>query len=90
MTNYVQTQNDYPPLIHDLRRIGEKAGLVFDEQHRIMADTISRFNIRARYDDYKKNFYKLCSRDFTIEWFENIKTMQQWINTMLLKLEKIT
>ena len=82
---YVQEKNEFPPLIHDLRRVGEKAGLVFDEGKKVMVDTITRFNIRARYDDYKSNFYKLCTAQFTEEWLSKIQEVRQWIKTTLLK-----
>ena len=80
---YVKTHNDYPPMLHDLRRIGERAGIVFDDNKLIMVETISQFNIRARYDDYKRNFYKLCTPVYTATWIENIKEVRSWIKTML-------
>jgi HEPN domain-containing protein len=82
---YVQEKAELPPLIHDLRRIGEKAGLAFDSEKTVMVDTITRFNIRARYDSYKQEFYLLCTKEFTTEWMNNITTIQQWIKTALLK-----
>ena len=80
---YVKTQNTYPPMLHDLRRIGENAGIEFDEDTMIIIETISQFNIRARYDDYKRNFYKLCTYKFTEEWIEKIKEIRLWIKKML-------
>ena len=44
---------------------------------------ITTFNINARYDDYKKEFYAMCTADFTKEWIEKIKKIQQWIKPML-------
>ncbi len=75
--------NDFPPLIHDLRRICEKADVKLDENQRIILDSISRFNIKARYDDYKQSFYDLCTDSFTNEWIEKIKECRLWIQTML-------
>jgi HEPN domain-containing protein len=60
---YIRSQNALPPMIHDLRRIGERAGLVFNEEQTVVIETISQFNIRARYDDYKRQFYKMCTPD---------------------------
>jgi len=82
---YVQATENFPPLIHDLRRLGELAGLEFDENKKIILDTISRFNINARYDDYKSNFYKLCTKEFTEIWITTIKDIRQWIKMELLK-----
>ena len=80
---FVKNKNDFPPLIHDLRRIGEKAGMEIDMNNRILLDSISRFNIKARYDDYKQSFYKLCTADFTEEWIDKIKHCRKWIKTQL-------
>ena len=71
---YVKQKGEYPPLIHDLRRICEKAGVELDMVSKINFDSISRFNINARYDDYKQSFYLLCTESFTEEWIEKIKT----------------
>jgi hypothetical protein len=49
----------------------------------VIVETISQFNIRARYDDYKREFYKLCTREYAIEWIDKIKTIRTWIKTML-------
>jgi HEPN domain-containing protein len=80
---YVKINGKYPPMIHDLRRIGEAAGIEFDEYHTVTVETISQFNIRARYDDYKRNFYKLCTAEYAKEWIEKIKDIRLWIKTML-------
>lgn len=80
---YVKNLNDYPPSIHDLRRLCEKVGVVLDSDRQILFDSISRFNINARYDDYKQSFYKLCTDSFTTEWIEKIIECRKWIKTML-------
>ena len=82
---YVKINSKAPPLIHDLVRIAEKGGLILDENQKDILDTISTFNIRGRYDDYKREFYKKCSYEFTKEWVQNIKEFREWIKTKLRK-----
>lgn len=53
------------------------------EEQKDILDTISTFNIRARYDDYKAEFYKLCTKEFTSEWVNKIKGFRQWLIEML-------
>ena len=77
------TEESFPPLIHDLRRIAERSNLSLTEEQLILFDTISRFNIRARYDDYRQSFYKLCTLDFTNEWITKINECRSWIKQML-------
>ena len=46
-------------------------------------DKVTTFNLNARYDDYKREFYLLCTDDFTREWIEKIKIIRSWIKQML-------
>jgi HEPN domain-containing protein len=80
---YLKNTGDFPPLIHDLRRIGEKAGLVLNDSQERTLDSISRFNLKARYEDIDQSFYTLCTDDFTKEWIEQIKDCRKWIKGML-------
>jgi HEPN domain-containing protein len=80
---YIKEKGEFPPLVHDLRRICEKADIVINSEQQIVLDTITRFNINARYDDYKQSFYQLCTESFTTEWISKIKDCRQWIKTML-------
>jgi len=46
-------------------------------------DKITAFNLNARYDDYKREFYNLCTPEFTNVWIEKIKILRLWIKEML-------
>lgn len=82
---YVKVNSNTPPFIHDLVRLAEKGNLVLDDDQKDILDTISAFNIRGRYDDYKREFHKKCSNSFTKEWVDNIKEFREWIKKQLLK-----
>jgi HEPN domain-containing protein len=81
---YVQNMAERPPFIHDLVRLAEKGNLLVDDDQKDVLDTISTFNIRGRYDDYKMEFYSKCTREFVMKWIENIKDMKKWIEEKLL------
>ena len=51
---FVKVKSDYPPFIHNLLRLAEKADLGLTDDKREQLVTITAFNINARYDDYKK------------------------------------
>ena len=34
-------------------------------------DEITSFNLNARYDSFKREFYKLCTPEYTSGWIEN-------------------
>lgn len=75
---YVKTNNKFAPLTHNLLRLAEYCNLEFDNRYADWLDKIT-FNINARYDDYKKEFKKQCTPEFTNEWIEKIKELRKWI-----------
>lgn len=81
----VKTQDNSPPYMHDLVRLAEKGALLIDENQKDDLDTVSTFNLRARYDDYKMDFQKKCTREFTAYWIDTIKEFRKWIKNKLMK-----
>ena len=53
------------------------------EEYANWLDKITSFNINARYEDYKREFYSLCTASYTEEWITKITTLQKWIKQML-------
>ena len=82
---YVKKNDDLPPFVHNLVRLAEKAELQLDEDQKDMLVTVTTFNIRARYDDYKLEFYKTCTKKFTESWIKKIKGFRKWIKKQHLK-----
>ena len=80
---YVKVKHKHSPPIHNLLRIAEKSELLVTEEYADWLDTISLFNINARYDDFKREFYKQCSEEFTRLWIERIKELREWIKQRL-------
>lgn len=79
----VRKTGTHAPFTHDLRRLAKLSGLAFEDEHKRWLDTISTFNIIARYDDFRQNFYKKCTPDYSTTWFTNIKILREWIKTKL-------
>lgn len=80
---YVKQNKQHAPFTHNLYRLGELIGLEMTDEYSDWFDEITSFNINARYDDYKKEFYNLCTPDYTKEWIDNIKILRTWIKKML-------
>jgi HEPN domain-containing protein len=76
---YIKKKNAQPMFTHDLLRLAKKIGLELTETEINMMDTITTFNINARYDNYKYNFYKICTKEFTEEWIKNISKLKKWL-----------
>lgn len=82
---YVQSTSKTPPFIHDLVRLAERSGLALSDEQKDILDTISAFNITGRYDDYKMEFHKKCTKEFTEKWVQHIKEFRRWMKEKLLK-----
>lgn len=80
---YVKQKNAHAPFTHNLYRLAELSDLEISEEYAEWLFKITTFNLNARYDDYKKEFYTMCTADFTKEWIEKIKILQQWIKQTL-------
>ncbi len=57
----VRKTENHAPFSHDLRRLAKISELNFSDEHKKWLDSITSFNINARYDDYKEDFYKKCT-----------------------------
>jgi len=75
----VKATNNHAPFTHDLRRLAKLSQINFEPKHYNWLDTITTFNMNARYDSYKQAFYKKCTSDYTQTWISNIKELRQWI-----------
>ena len=80
---FVKANRKHSPPIHNLYRIAELSGLEMNEEIADWLDIITSFNINARYDDFKREFYKLCTKEFATLWMERIKLIREWITKKL-------
>jgi len=79
---YVKRFRKHAPFTHNLYRLGELIGLDMSDEQSDWLDEITSFNLNARYDDYKKEFYNICTLEYAQNWIENIKTIRTWIKEM--------
>jgi HEPN domain-containing protein len=80
---YVKRKKTHAPLTHNLYRLAELGELELTEEYADWLYHITTFNINARYDDYKKEFYTICTAGYTEEWIEKIKLLRSWIKKKL-------
>lgn len=77
--HYVKDNDTNVPFLHDLLRISQKTTLIFTEEQQDLLDEITTFNIKTRYDDYKKSFRNLCTQEFAQVRIERIKELKLWL-----------
>ncbi len=80
---YVKVNKKHAVYGHDLLRLSSNLDLVLDSVKEEWLDQLTTFNINARYDSYKQEFYKLCTKEFAIEWASKIEELRKWLRNQL-------
>ena len=80
---YVRIKNKHAPPIHNLYRLAEISDIEITDEYADWLDTITSFNINARYNDFKREFFKQCTREYTDLWIGRIKLLKEWISLKL-------
>jgi len=80
---YVKRLQKHAIFSHDLLRLANKINLDLSEEFEDWLDKITTFNLNARYDNYKQDFYKLCTKDFADIWLERIEKIRVWLRNQL-------
>ncbi|MBI5620145.1 HEPN domain-containing protein [Candidatus Gottesmanbacteria bacterium] len=73
-------KDSHPLAIHDLVELAKRAEIEMPQSQVLDLKEISSFNLSARYDDYKKNFYKKANKEYADVWIQKAKK----IRTMLI------
>lgn len=74
---YKKTQIHAPP-IHNLVNLALQTGLPLTQKQKEDLKEITTWNIRARYDNIKRDFYKKATKGFTTGWFSKVKEYYLW------------
>jgi HEPN domain-containing protein len=80
---YIKTIGVDYPRIRDLTRLALKTGIQITNEQKEILDKITSYNIEVRYPDYKNDFYKKATRDFTAQALKQIKEMEAWLRQQL-------
>jgi len=81
----LNTKEPYAPKIHNLTRLAELCNLKVDSETVSKLNLINTFNQEARYETTKREFYHLCTKDFTQEQVQIIKELREWLKTQINK-----
>ncbi|MEO0094272.1 MAG: HEPN domain-containing protein [candidate division WOR-3 bacterium] len=76
---YVRDNGKMPPPIHKLDLLASHTKLKLSDKQVEFLKKVNEFNIEARYPDKKFSFYKLCTKEFTENYFLKIKEFYKWL-----------
>ena len=71
----------HPPYTHNLNSLAKNLELSTEQISWL--DEITTFNLNARYDDVKDEFYRKSTKQFALDWFARIKILRKWIKKEL-------
>ncbi len=76
---YAQNVDQNVPRIHDLARLAILAKIEVPEHELDHLDTISTFNMNARYPDVKLSFHRTCTPEYATDYVTIIKRLYLWM-----------
>ncbi len=79
------TQATDPPYTHNHMRLADGSGLyeLMNDEQRDFLDTITNYNIEARYPEDKEELAQALTKDFCRYIIDETKQLQQWIKDKL-------
>ncbi len=69
--------NTHAPPIHDLAKLAQKAGI--NKVPSVELEEMTTWNIQARYDTVKRDFYQKANKEYSKKWFAKTKEFFLWI-----------
>ncbi len=81
----VKNTREHAPFTHSLPLLASRAGIEIPESMLDRLAEYMEFHIEARYPDEKRDFYKRCDEEFSIQKFSEMKKDYKWL---IRKLEK--
>ena len=79
----LKNNNKIPPKTHKLFKLAELANLNLTYEQKSFLDEVTDFNIEARYPQYKQEFNKICTKDYTQNYLKKTKDMHKWLKSQI-------
>jgi HEPN domain-containing protein len=79
----VKTTSQPAPYDHKLSKLTKLTKVNFSDKQLDLLDELTAFNIEARYNDYKFQFYKKATEEYTREYLKRAKDMHLWLKKKL-------
>jgi HEPN domain-containing protein len=82
---YVKKTKQAAPYIHDLAQLASVIKITLPEGMIKQLRIITTFNISGRYGNIKRDFYKICTRQYANEYFKTTKEIIVWLKKQYRK-----
>ena len=79
----IKKTDQAPPWTHDLLKLARVAELTLSASLKKDFQEINSFNIRARYNDVKLEFYKKATKRYTGRYFQRCQEIYQWLKKQI-------
>ena len=73
---HIKLHDDHPLFVHNLVLLAQKTEAKFTDEELEQLKEITTFNISARYDSYKREFYQKATGEYSKKWFETAKKIK--------------
>lgn len=83
LKSVIAKRGEVPPPIHDLRKLAVMTKLVLTDGQKTSLKEITTFNIEARYEDYKRSFYKKATRIYAQKWGKICEDFFLWLKQLV-------
>ncbi|MBU4381366.1 hypothetical protein L6255_00245 [Candidatus Parcubacteria bacterium] len=64
---------------HNLVNLAKATKIPFKDEDLDFFSEVNAFNLKTRYDDYRRKMYKKATKGYTTLYLDKIKAMQKWI-----------
>ena len=71
------------PRSHNLLRLAQEADIDITDELKHTLIRITTFNLESRYPDYKKEFRRKCTEQFTAKELERVEEIFVWLKSKL-------
>ncbi len=76
-------ENELPPKTHNLSKLVDSTDIGLTKEQIIFLDEVNDFNLEVRYPEYKREFYKLCTKEFAEKYFHEIEEFASWLKSQI-------
>ncbi len=79
----LNNQNQIPPKTHNLNKLAALSKIDLSQEQILFLDEVNDFNLEVRYPEYKREFYKICTKEFTENYFSKIQEFAKWLKSRI-------